>query len=168
VQKAAVFLQMNFSLLCLRFSIIFVVLLIMRLKKVKGIKEDDNMKALEMKNTHCGAINHNLIEIFLEVLENNSDDFSREFVRSVRMYIKAPEFAEFFNFLLINALGGRIRIKRSVINNAIEFLIKSYEKEIEDDNMVSEKEVVKRQMKAYMFEYQNLLTAHIEAQCLFE
>ena len=126
------------------------------------------MKALKMKSTHCGAISHNLIEVFLEVLENNSDDFSREFVRSVRMYIKAPEFAEFFIFLLINALECRIRIKRSVINNAIEFLIKSYEKEIEDDDTVSAKEVVKQQMKAYMYEYQNLLTAHIEAHCLFE
>lgn len=109
-----------------------------------------------------------LTEIFLDVLENNGNKLGQEFVRKVRTFIKSTDFAELFNFLLINALGGRIRIKRSVINNAIEFLIKSYEKEIEDDNMVSEKEVVKRQMKAYMFEYQNLLTAHIEAQCLFE
>ena len=161
MREIVVFLSAIFALAC-SFHLFFCIFAHNVIKKVKGIKEDDNMKALEMKNTHCGAINHNLIEIFLEVLENNSDDFSREFVRSVRMYIKAPEFAEFFNFLLINALGGR------VINNAIEFLIKSYEKEIENDDTISEKEVVKRQMKAYMYDYQNLLTAHIETQCLFE
>ena len=126
------------------------------------------MKAIETMNTHCGNGNHDFTEIFLEVLERSCNDLSREFVRRVRMYITAPEFAKFFIFLLINALGGRVRIKRSSINNAIAFLVKRYEKEIEDDDTVSEKEVVKRQMIAYMYEYQNLLTAHIESQCLFE
>ena len=126
------------------------------------------MKALETMNTHCDAINHNLIEIFLEVLENTGNDFSREFVRRVRMYIMAPDFAEFFNFLVTNAVGGRIHIKRSVVDNAINYIINNYEKEIEDDVCISDKENTKRQMKTYMRIYQNSLTAHIEANHLFE
>jgi len=126
------------------------------------------MKALETMNTHCGVTNHNLIEIFLKVLENKGNDFSREFVRRVRMYIKAPEFAEFFNFLLINAAGGRIHIKSSVVDNAIDYIINNYEREIDDDDRISDKEKTKQQMRTYMYTYQNLLTAHIEAHHLFE
>ena len=126
------------------------------------------MKAFETMSTHCGAINRNLVEIFLEVLENNGNDFSREFVRRVRMYIKAPEFAEFFNFLLINAAGGRIHIKSSVVDNAIDCIINNYEREIDDDNRISDKEKTKQQMRTYMYTYQKLLLAHIEAHHLFE
>lgn len=126
------------------------------------------MKALKTINTHCGAINHNLIEIFLEVLENNGNDFSREFVRRTRMFIKSSDFAELFNFLVTNAMGGRICIKRSVVDNAIDYIIKNYEKEIEEDNRIFDKEKTKQQMKSYMHIYQNALTAYIEANYLFE
>ena len=111
---------------------------------------------------------YHLSEIFLEVLENNGNNLSREFVRRVRMYIKAPDFADFFNFLLVNVAGGKICIKRSVVNNAIEFLIKNYEKEIESNVQIFDKENAKRQMKSYMRIYQNSLTACIEANHLFE
>lgn len=111
---------------------------------------------------------HYLSEIFLDVLEKNGDNLGREFVRKVRIYIKSPDFAELFNFLVTNAVGGRIHIKRSVVDNAIDFIIKKYEKEIEDDVRIFDKENTKRQMRTYMHTYKNLLTAFIEANYLFE
>ena len=109
-----------------------------------------------------------LTEIFLDVLENNGDKLGQEFVRKVRTFIKSTDFAELFNFLVTNVAGGRIHIKRSVVDNAIDYIIKNYEKEIEDDVRNFDKENAKRQMKTYMHAYKNLLTAVIGANYLFE
>ncbi|MBQ5992886.1 MAG: hypothetical protein IJL57_00935 [Bacteroidales bacterium] len=109
-----------------------------------------------------------LTEIFLDVLENNGDKLGQEFVRKVRTFIKSTDFAELFNFLVTNAVGGRIHIKRSVVDNAIDYIINNYEKEIEDDVCISDKENAKRQMKTYMHIYKNTFTAFIEANYLFE
>lgn len=111
---------------------------------------------------------HYLSDIFLEVLEKNGDKFSREFVRKVRIIIKSLDCAELFDFLVTNAVGGRICIKRSVVDNAIECLIKNYEKEIEDNDSVSDKEKTKLQMKTDMYLYHDLLAKHIASNLLFE
>lgn len=107
--------------------------------------------------------NYYLSEIFIEVLEKNGDKFGQEFVRRVRIYVKTPECAELLNFLVINAVGGRICIKRSVVDDAIECLKKYYEQEIEDNNSISDKEKTKSQMKAYMKMYHDLLVCYIES-----
>ena len=111
---------------------------------------------------------HYLTEIFLDVLEKKGDKLGREFVRKVRIFIKSTDFAELFNFLVTNAAGGRIHIKRSIVDNAIDYIIRKYEKEIEDDVHISGKEDAIRQMKTFMHTYKNLLTAFIEANYLFE
>lgn len=111
---------------------------------------------------------HYLSDIFLEVLEKNGDKFSREFVRRVRIIIISPDCAELFDFLVTNAVGGRICIKRSVVDNAIECLIKNYEKEIEDNDSVSVKEKTKLQMKTNMYLYHDLLIKFIASNLLFE
>jgi hypothetical protein len=111
---------------------------------------------------------HYLTDIFLDVLEKKGDKLGREFVRKVRIFIKSTDFAELFNFLVTNAACGRIHIKRSVVDNAIDYIIRKYEKEIEDDVHISDKENTIRQMKTFMHTYKNLLTAFIEANYLFE
>lgn len=109
-----------------------------------------------------------LSEIFLEVLEKNGNKFSKGFVKRVRIIIKSPDCAELFNFLVTNAVGGRICIKRSVVDNAVECLIKIYEKEIEENNSVSDKENLKLQMKTDMYLYRDLLENYIASNFLFE
>ena len=111
-----------------------------------------------------------LSEIFLEVLERNGDKFAQEFVRKIRIYIKSPQCAELFNFLVVNAAGGRIPIKRSIVYDAIECLIKIYEQEIEDDKNISDenKERAKAQMKTSMYTYRDLLEMYISANYLIE
>jgi 6-pyruvoyl-tetrahydropterin synthase len=111
---------------------------------------------------------HYLTEIFLDVLEKKGNKLGQEFVRKVRTFIKSPDFAELFDFLVTNAVGGRILIKRPVVENAIDYIIKRYEQEIEENVRISDKENAKRQMKTYMHTYKNLLTAFIEANYLFE
>ena len=109
-----------------------------------------------------------LSEIFLDVLEKKGDKLGQEFVRDMRMFIKSPDFAELFNFFVTNAVGARICIKHTVVDNAIDYIVKKYEKEIEEDEHGLDKEETKRQMKTYMRIYHNSLTAYIEANHLFE
>ncbi len=109
-----------------------------------------------------------LSDIFLEVLERNGNYLSREFVRRVRLYIKSPDFAKLFNFIVVNSLGGKIHIKRSTIDNAVDFLIKTYEKEIENDKRMSDKEKAKQQMKTDMYMYRDMLKGHVASSCLLE
>ena len=108
------------------------------------------------------------LTFFLEVLERNGDNLSREFVRRVRLYIKSPDFAKLFNFLVVNSVGGKIRIKRSAVDNAVDFLINAYEEEIENDKGVCDKENAKQQMKTDMYMYRDMLKGHIASSCLFE
>lgn len=112
--------------------------------------------------------NHYFSELFLEALENNGDKLSREFVRSMRIYIKSPDFAELLNFLVAGAMGNKIRIKRSVFENAIECIIKCFEKEIENNKSISDKEKAKLQMKANMQLYRVSLENYIKSNFLFE
>ena len=111
---------------------------------------------------------HLLSDIFLDVLEYNGNKLSREFVRRVRLYIKSPDFAEIFNFLVVNSIGVRTRINRSTVDNAVDYLIKIYEKEIEDNHGISDKEKVKQQMRTDMYVYHDLLAKHISSNLLFE
>lgn len=112
--------------------------------------------------------NYLLSDIFLDVLEYNGNKLSRDFVRRVRITIKSPECAELFNFLVTNAVGGRIRIKHSVVANAIECLKKVYEKEIEENDSISDKEESKQKMRTDMDVYHDLLEKYIASNLLFE
>ena len=81
-----------------------------------------------------------LVDVLLKILEDNYDDFGREFVQRVRVLIKMPECAELFNCVVVNALGLRANIKESIVDRGIDCLIDFYEHDIDNEDSWTEKQ----------------------------
>ncbi|MBR1929780.1 MAG: hypothetical protein IJ834_08660 [Paludibacteraceae bacterium] len=78
--------------------------------------------------------------LFLDILEKNTNDNTRHFIQQTRVYMSFPDYAESFNVLLINALGFYAQIEERKIDNAITFIIKQNELKIDSLSTISEKE----------------------------
>lgn len=87
-------------------------------------------------------------DILLEVMENMSrNEVQKSFFRKLRILLGVPEFTEYLNCLLINALGYPTPIAAKTVDKAIDCLISFYE-----DN-VEQKTAEKTNMKFFMAEY---------------
>lgn len=107
-----------------------------------------------------------LVDALLKILEDNNDNFGREFVQRVRVLIKIPECAELFNCVVINALGLRVNIKESIVDRGIDCLIDFYEHNIDNDNSLTEKQrnLSRTRMKNDMYLCRELLKVYLGSQ----
>ena len=105
-----------------------------------------------------------LADIFLEVLEQRSNDESQKaYIRKVKTLMDVPECAEYLSFGLMNALGHPAPIAASTIDKAIDCITHFYEDNIEENQELTreEKGVQKALMKGFMSEYQKAIKAAI-------
>lgn len=72
-----------------------------------------------------------LADIFLEVLSKNSDSETQDIVRQIKIILKIPECAEFFNVVLINAMGYKSNISKDTVDRAIDCVIDKNKLEID-------------------------------------
>ena len=110
-----------------------------------------------------------LADIFLEVLEQKSNDESQKaYIRKVKTLMDVPECAEYLNFGLMNALGHPAPIAASTIDKAIDCITHFYEDNIEENQELTreEKGVQKALMKGFMNEYQEAIKEAITSKNL--
>lgn len=110
-----------------------------------------------------------LADIFLEVLEQRSNDESQKaYIRKVKTLMDVPECAEYLSFGLMNALGHPAPIAASTIDKAIDCITHFYEDNIEENQELTreEKEVQKALMKGFMNEYQEAIKEAITSKNL--
>lgn len=107
-----------------------------------------------------------LVDALLKILEDNNDNFGREFVQRVRVLIKIPECAELFNCVVINALGIHVNIKESIVDRGIDCLIDYYEHDIDNRIPLTEKQrnQCKIKMKNDMYLCRDLLKVSLGTQ----
>lgn len=107
-----------------------------------------------------------LVDALLKILEDNNDNFGREFVQRVRVLIKIPECAELFNCVVINALGLHVNIKESIVDRGIDCLIDYYEHDIDNRIPLTEKQrnQCKIKMKNDMYLCRDLLKVSLGTQ----
>lgn len=110
-----------------------------------------------------------LADIFLEVLEQRSNDESQKaYIRKVKTLMDVPECAEYLSFALMNALGHPAPIAASTIDKAIDCITHFYEDNIEENQELTreEKGVQKALMKGFMNEYQEAIKEAITSKNL--
>jgi len=111
-----------------------------------------------------------LADIFLEVLEQRSNDESQKaYIRKVKTLMDVPECAEYLSFgLMNNALGHPAPIAASTIDKAIDCITHFYEDNIEENQELTreEKGVQKALMKGFMNEYQEAIKEAITSKNL--
>ena len=101
-----------------------------------------------------------LADIFLEVLEQRSNDESQKaYIRKVKTLMDVPECAEYLSFGLMNALGHPAPIAASTIDKAIDCITHFYEDNIEEnqDWTREQKDAQKRLMRGFMSEYKSVV-----------
>ena len=111
-----------------------------------------------------------LVDALLKILEDNNDNFGREFVQRVRVLIKIPECAELFNCVVINALGLHVNIKESIVDRGVDCLIGLHEHDIDNDASLAEEQrnLCKIQMKSQMCLYKDLIKKSLGAQLVHD
>lgn len=105
-------------------------------------------------NTESEALT--LVDIFLEVLEQKSNDESQKaYIRKVKTLMDVPECAEYLSFGLMNAMGNPTPIAASTVDKAVDCLTHFYEDNIEENKELTreEKGVQKGLMKEFTNEY---------------
>ena len=113
----------------------------------------------------------NLADIFLEVLEQKSNDESQKsYIRKVKTLMDVPECAEYLSCGLMNALGQSTPIAASTVDKAVDFIIHLYEDNIEENHKSTkeQKNVQKGLMKSFMNEYRNAVKNFISSQNLLK
>lgn len=110
-----------------------------------------------------------LADIFLEVLEQRSNDESQKaYIRKVNTLMDVPECAEYLSFGLMNALGHPAPIAASTIDKVVDCITHFYEDNIEENQELTreEKGVQKALMKGFMNEYQEAIKEAITSKNL--
>lgn len=79
-------------------------------------------------------------DLFLDILEKNANDNTRQIIQQTRIFMTFPDYAELFNVLLINALGYYTQIEERKVDNAITFIIKQNELHIDSLSNISKEE----------------------------
>ena len=109
-----------------------------------------------MTNAAFNPQSRTLGDVLLEVMENMSkNEEQKSFFRKLRILLGVPEFVEYLNCLLINALGYPTPIAARTVDKAIDCLISFYEDNIEATQgvTVEQKTAEKTNMKFFMAEY---------------
>ena len=109
-----------------------------------------------MTNAAFNPQSRTLGDVLLEVMENMSkNEEQKSFFRKLRILLGVPEFAEYLNCLLINALGFPTPIAARTVDKAIDCLISFYEDNIEAAKGFTDeqKTAEKTNMKFFMAEY---------------
>lgn len=122
---------------------------------------------MESENTDSRPFT--LVDIFLEVLEQRSNDESQKaYIRKVKTLMDVPECAEYLSFGLMNALGHPAPIAASTIDKAVDCITHFYEDNIEENQELTreEKGVQKALMKGFMNEYQEAIKEAITSKNL--
>ena len=83
-----------------------------------------------------------LADIFLEVLEQKSNDESQKaYIRKVKTLMDVPECAEYLSFGLMNAMGNPTPIAARAVDKAIDCITHFYEDNIEENQELTREEM---------------------------
>lgn len=113
--------------------------------------------------------NITLADIFLEVLEQKSNDESQKaYIRKVKTLMDVPECSELLSCTLINAMGHPTPIAASIVDKAVDCLIHFHEDNIEgnQDLTKGQKAMQKGAMNVFMNECRKALKSFIASKNL--
>lgn len=108
-------------------------------------------------------------DIFLKILEQMSqDEEKKNFIKKVSTLMDVPEYAEYFNCCVSNALGHPTSIEASTVDSAIDCLIQSYELDIDNNQEWGQEQKMMQTtlMHKFMDEYRNLAKCFIASHNL--
>ena len=93
-----------------------------------------------------------LADIFLEVLEQKSNDESQKaYIRKVKTLMDVPECAEYLSFGLMNAMGNPTPIAASTVDKAVDCITHFYEDNIEENQELTREEMRMASVKRSFF-----------------
>lgn len=109
-----------------------------------------------------------LFDIFITVLERDSNDATRNFIRKTRILMNVPECVEYLNCILINAIGVRCCMAENVVDKAVDCIIHLHEDDIECFNNATkqQKNAEKAAMKSFMEQYRYAVKEYLKSQGL--
>lgn len=87
-----------------------------------------------------------LSDLFLNILENNSNAQQRVYINNIRAILNIPECAELFNVILVNALGVKLSISENTVRKDIDTLISYNKVDIDKSVNISTKEKEHRKL----------------------
>lgn len=79
-----------------------------------------------------------IADLFLFLLEQYGSPYIRKRVKKIRMFMNYPEWVEFFNIAIVDAMGYPVPIKESTLDKGVDYIIELFEADIEEANYDSE------------------------------
>lgn len=111
-----------------------------------------------------------LFDIFITVLEKDSNDATKNLIRKTRILMNVPECLEYLNCILINALGIRCCIAEKVVDKAVDCIIHLHEDDIECfyNTTKQQKDAEKTAMRSFMEHYRCAVKEYLKSQGLLK
>lgn len=89
--------------------------------------------------------NVTIVDLFIDILSKNKDIQSQNMVKCLKVFIRIPEYAEFLNVVIINAMGYKSQIKSTTVDKAVECIINQSNIRVDEDTSLDEHQ--KQQIK---------------------
>jgi len=114
--------------------------------------------------------NRVLSDLFLDIMEKNSNAQQRIYINNIRACLNMPACAELFNVMLVNALGVRTPVSENTVRSAVTALISCNKADIDKTPNISDvdKERRKNLMVVWMKQCEEALIASLHNQGLLE
>jgi len=114
--------------------------------------------------------NRVLSDLFLDIMEKNSNAQQRIYINNVRACLNMPAYAELFNVMLVNALGVRIPVSENMVERAVIALISCNKVDIDKTPNISDGEKARRKdlMVAWMKQCEAAMISCLQNQGLLK
>ena len=92
-----------------------------------------------------------IADLFLFLLEQYGSPYIRKRVKKIRLLMNYPDWVEFFNIAIVDAMGYQVPIKESTLDKGVDYIIELYEADIEETQFTSEEDKRRERTNMHAF-----------------
>lgn len=92
-----------------------------------------------------------IADLFLFLLEQYGSPYIRKRIKKIKPLMNFPDWVEFFNISIIDAMGYPIQIKETTLDKGVDYIIDLFENDIEETQFASEEDKRRERTNMHAF-----------------
>lgn len=92
-----------------------------------------------------------IADLFIFLLEQYGSPYIRKRVKKIKLLMNYPDWVEFFNIAIVDAMGYPVTIKESTLDKGVDYIIDLYEADIEETQFASEEDKRRERTNMHAF-----------------
>ena len=92
-----------------------------------------------------------IADLFLFLLERYGSPYIRKRVKKIKLLMNCPDWVEFFNNAIVDAMGYPVPIKETTLDKGVDYIIDLFENDIEETQFASEEDKRRERTNMHAF-----------------